>query len=162
MNWPKDDPHCGTCGEQIPCSCDPCDIGQCDHKAHCDVCGKGVDVELEDGICMECSIEWQAKGSCGGQNSSGTAVYHNNRYLLAIPVGLEAMSQIITEEGVWTQYSDGTEIFRPHDSAGKSDDGGEGQCEWFDERDRIQNERDKEEQAWAQQQKLQAATDNDQ
>src|SRR5437763_10786518 len=61
MNWPKDDPHCGTCGEQIPCSCDPCDIGQCDHKSHCDVCGKGVDVELEDGICMECSIEWLAK-----------------------------------------------------------------------------------------------------
>src|SRR5205814_10320118 len=61
MSWPKDDPHCGTCGEQIPCSCDPCDIGQCDHKAHCDVCGKGVDLELEDGICLERSIEWLAK-----------------------------------------------------------------------------------------------------
>src|SRR5438552_4089857 len=134
MNWPKDDPHCGTCGEQIPCSCDPCDIGQCYHKAHCDVCGKGVDVELEDGICMECSIEWQAK--------------HQINFpvpVLAEPP--ELPSRVAPKPEHKRQARESTSykasaVSRNSRGGENSLDGGEGQCEWLDERDRIQNERD--------------------
>jgi hypothetical protein len=55
------DPACFECQEDDYRDCaDPCGHGFCRHKAHCEVCGRGLDYQPRDGVCVICDAEWEA------------------------------------------------------------------------------------------------------
>ena len=61
----KDDSgHCSECMGEIDaglCICDPCELRICEHKAHCDGCGRGMLEYSPTGFCFVCDFEWMAQ-----------------------------------------------------------------------------------------------------
>jgi hypothetical protein len=59
-----DSGYCEHCGGQIDngrCTCDPCDLGTCEHPVHCDECGIGMAFPGKFGLCEQCLNEQQQR-----------------------------------------------------------------------------------------------------
>src|ERR1017187_2220379 len=60
---PSDSGACSECGGVIDdgrCTCNPCEIGTCEHFIHCDDCGRGMLESSATGFCFVCDSEWMA------------------------------------------------------------------------------------------------------